>query len=943
MPGEDSLLAGTWLHNRGYVKNLKLNQSMNRNKPTRIVLLSFLVSAVIGNSCRNTKSTQVGAVQEAPAQVAAQAPMAKQVDPKIAKLKVPAGFQAEHLYSPSENNQGSWVSMCFDDKGRMIASDQYGSLYRLVMPPVGSSEKPKVEKLNIPAEGNAPADPNKPVIGMGHAQGLLYAFNSLYVSVNHRGNELQPRGSGLYRLQDTNGDDQYDKVTLLKKFVGEGEHGPHSVILSPDKQSIYVIAGNHTDVPPMDKYRLPNIWKEDNLFPLIKDPRGHANDRMAPGGWIAKLNPDGSQWELVSAGFRNAFGIAFNEDGELFAYDADMEWDFGMPWYRPTRINHAISGGEFGWRTGNSKWSPNYPDNLPAVLNIGQGSPVSLIHGANGRFPEKYRRALFAFDWSFGIVYAVHLKPEGSSYIGEGEEFVSGSPLPLTHGVIGPDGAMYFLTGGRRLESDLYRVYYGDNKMNIAPLAAANVPADVAEARKLRRQLEEYHSSTPTAGAIEAAWPHLKHADRYIRYAARIAVEHQPVAQWQNRVLQEKDPVILTNAAIALARHGSQQQRDRLLTAMTKIKYANLSEQQQIDLLRAYELVFARMGMPTGAVKKQVIAAINPHYPAATNELNRSLSKVLVPLEAPGAVAKTVALLETAKDDQNYQKTFIASSDLILRNPQYGLDIAGMLAKVPPAQQTYLATVLGGAKSGWTPQLHEKYFAWIRNAFNYKGGNSYVGFINKTRLMALNNVPKDKLEHYKKLSGEELLSSTGNDLADSAPRPKGPGRNWKMEEALPLVETGLTGRNFENGKGMFAATRCISCHSMRGEGGNIGPDLTQLGTRFSPKDMLEAIIEPSKVVSDQYAATILTLKDGSTVMGRITNENNERYFVSQNPFAPDQIKQVSKKDVVSHKLSPMSIMMPGMINRLNPEELKDLIAYLMAGGNKEHKVFAAAK
>jgi putative heme-binding domain-containing protein len=277
-----------------------------------------------------------------------------------------------------------------------------------------------------------------------------------------------------------------------------------------------------------------------------------------------------------------------------------------------------------------------------------------------------------------------------------------------------------------------------------------------------------------------------------------------------------------------------------------------------------------------------------------------------------------------------------------LRNPQYGLDIANMLAKVPPAQQTYYATVLGGAKSGWTPQLHEKYFAWIKNAFNYKGGASYVGFINKARLMALTHVPQAKLAYYKKLSGEDLLSGNGNDLANNAPNPKGPGRNWQMTEALPLVETGLMGRNFEQGKAMYAASRCISCHNMRGDGGNIGPDLTQLGNRFSPKDMLESIIEPSKVVSDQYAASILTLKDGSSVLGRITNENSDRYAVSQNPFAPDQIREVLKKDVVSTKVSPLSIMMPGMINRLNAEELKDLVAYLMAGGNKEHKVFAAA-
>ena len=303
-------------------------------------------------------------------------------------------------------------------------------------------------------------------MSMGYAHGLLYAFNSLYVMVNNRPSKQFPRPSGLYRLQDTDGDDHFDKVTMLRELKGEGEHGPHSIILSPDKKSLYVTAGNHTDVPPMDAYRLPSNWKEDNLFPLIKDPRGHANDRMAPGGWVAQVDPEGKRWELMAAGFRNEFDIAFNEAGDLFTYDSDMEWDFGLPWYRPTRICHVPSGAEFGWRTGNSKWLPANPDNLPPVLNIGQGSPTNVFYGQNAKFPQKYRQSLFAFDWSFGIIYSVHLKPKGATYEGTREEFISGSPLPLTDGVIGPDGALYFLTGGRRLESDLYRVYYTGSESN---------------------------------------------------------------------------------------------------------------------------------------------------------------------------------------------------------------------------------------------------------------------------------------------------------------------------------------------------------------------------------------------------------------------------------------------------------------------------------------------
>ncbi|MGV8878688.1 MAG: c-type cytochrome [Sphingobacteriaceae bacterium] len=856
--------------------------------------------------------------------------------PKVEKLKLLPNFKAEHLYSPSESKNGSWVAMTFDDKGRMITSDQYGFLYRLEIPPIGSDTnkvKIKVEKLIV-------GDSSKSKIGMGYAHGLLYAFNSLYVMVNHESDSTFKKGSGLYRLQDTNGDDQYDKVTLLKGMNAEGEHGPHSIVLSPDKNSIYVIAGNHTDIPEMDAYRLPKTWKEDNAFPLIKDPNGHANDRYAPGGFVAKINPEGTNWELISAGYRNPFDLAFNEDGEMFVYDADMEWDFGMPWYRPTRVSHSISGSEFGWRTGNSKWSPTYPDNLPAALNIGPGCPTSLISGNNARFPEKFRRSLFAFDWTFGIIYAVELTPEGSTYKSQAQEFISGSPLPLTDGLIGPDGALYFLTGGRKLESDLYRVYYGDNKLPNAPLAS-NSTAAVIEARNLRKKLESFHEA-PNAAAVNFAWPYLKSPDRFIRYAARIAVEHQPVAEWQARALAEKDPIILTQAMVALARNGTKELNSKMLNALMSINYGQLSDPQKIDLIRAVELTLLRTGQPIVADKIKLSAYLNAHFPATTNELNRSLSKVLVYIDDSQVVKKTLALIDVAKDDDASQKAITNSSDLILRNPQYGLDLAGMLSKTPPSQQTYYAVTLSEAKSGWTPLLRDKYFKWFYKAFGYKGGNSYIGFIDKARKMALANAPKDQFAHFNKISGNDLLDGNQVKMANVT-RPKGPGKSWNVDEALAVVKDSLTGRNFENGKMMFAATLCLSCHSVGGEGGSVGPNLTQLGNRFTEKDILESIIEPNKVISDQYAATVYYLKDGSSVLGRFNNETNDSYFISQNPFSPQTLRKIPKKEVVKTSLSDQSIMLSGMINSLNKEELKDLMAYLISGGNKENKVFQAAK
>lgn len=164
-----------------------------------------------------------------------------------------------------------------------------------------------------------------------------------------------------------------------------------------------------------------------------------------------------------------------------------------------------------------------------------------------------------------------------------------------------------------------------------------------------------------------------------------------------------------------------------------------------------------------------------------------------------------------------------------------------------------------------------------------------------------------------------------------------------MEDALPIVEKDSGDRDFKRGAMLFSAIRCGSCHTVRGEGGSIGPDLTQLGTRFTAKDILESIIEPNKVISDQYASTVFMLKDGSSMLGRLKNEDEKTYYISQNPYAPQVLKEIPKKSVTSMKTAEVSMMPPGTINVINADELKDLMAYLRSGGNKDSELFKPKK
>src|SRR3546814_1967994 len=138
---------------------------------------------------------------------------------------------------------------------------------------------------------------------------------------------------------------------------------------------------------------------------------------------------------------------------------------------------------------------------------------------------------------------------------------------------------------------------------------------------------------------------------------------------------------------IAMARVGDSASKTQIFKKLTAVNIASLPSDQKLDLLRAIELAILRLGMPDNQEKAAVISYLNPLYPAGENELDRELAKILVYLDSPEAIKKTVALLATAKDDASYQQTIMSSYDLIMRNPQYGYDIAGLLVKNTPANQ----------------------------------------------------------------------------------------------------------------------------------------------------------------------------------------------------------------------------------------------------------------
>jgi putative heme-binding domain-containing protein len=877
------------------------------NMPIRLFLLMALSFAV--------------AVDDA----TAQAPRPRRQATAPEALQVIKDFKVELLRN-AQTNEGSWVAITIDPKGRLIVSPQ-GKEPMLRVTLGADGQVANLETIDVPVTG---------------AMGLLCAFDSLYV--NGRG----PDGYQFYRIRDTDGNDRYDSVELLRKWNGnrggDGEHGAHGIVLGPDNK-LYIVLGNFVDVPE-DISRISPFqgYADDVLLPRMEDGRGFGAGRKPPGGYVLRVDADGKNAELFAAGERNTYDIAFNPEGELFGFDSDMEWDWGTPWYRPTRVGHIVSGADHGFREGTAKWPTYYPDSLPPTVDIGIGSPTGVKFGTGAKYPAKYQRALYVMDWSYGRIMAVHLKLKGSSYSATFENFVAprsltGSAPKATLNVtdleIGRDGAMYFLTGGRGTQSGLYRVSYeGAVGVDLAGLEQA--PAEelsAAAARARRHKLESFHRRKDPS-ALGVAWDHLDSEDRYIRYAARLALEAQPVESWQQRALDEKRKRASLTALLALARCGGREVQDQLLDSLGRYWPNELDEEQKLEALRVCQLAFIRMGKPGSETARDVINSLNPLYPARSWSLNRELSNLLIYLDAWGVVKKTMDLLAQATTQE---------------------------------EQIHYVLQLRGVKDGWTLDERKAYFAWFsRPRDSRDGGPTYPGgasyFISRSDqhpaqtvhwfkeagrdygdgasfpnfLTNLRNAATNSLTPAEYIEVMPLLAAKASSTNKALERVL--VKDWKMRDLVGSLEEAGRGRNFRRGKEAFEAAQCLACHRFNNEGGDNGPDLTAVSSRFTRSDLLSSILEPSKVVSEQYLNMNVTKKDGDDVTGRVLEANDARMVLLINPLTGQKL-ELKKSDVARVEPSKVSAMPEGLVNILTEDEILDLIAYVESGGKRDHAAF----
>ena len=244
---------------------------------------------------------------------------------------------------------------------------------------------------------------------------------------------------------------------------------------------------------------------------------------------------------------------------------------------------------------------------------------------------------------------------------------------------------LYFITGGRGTQSELFRVTYvgaestdpndaRDTQLCRLARAASKTRAAPAPGEKpddvvamLIPQL-----STPRP-------PHSLCGPRRARANAACAVANPRACRRRSRLRDRRSR--------GPGPHGRfRRPRRALLAALDRLDYRQLTVRQQLDYLRALSLAFIRLGCAEPEVAARLAATFDPYYPATSDPLNRELCELLVFLKSPTVLAKTLAL-EVAQPAGLAVRAMTRQPHSFLRSSAFGPDVLAMMESPPDPQK----------------------------------------------------------------------------------------------------------------------------------------------------------------------------------------------------------------------------------------------------------------
>lgn len=332
-----------------------------------------------------------------------------------------------------------------------------------------------------------------------------------------QGRLLVGDGSAIRRLKDADNDGVFDSFEVIA--TGLGWRGPQGLLVYGDR--LYAVGGDGIQFYEgygsasglVHKGRIGQPFRtggDHEAHTLLRGHDGHLYFISGDGGGVRdrlhitesnspvlferaasvfRISPDGERWECVSAGGRNPPNLGQNYLGELFSFDSDMEWHVGLPFWRPVRLNHWLTGGDQGWQEVGA-YPPYYIDNLPGILDVGRGSPTWGVFYEHTQLPERYRDAFLVCDYRWkresddqyatsGRLVAFFLSREGAAWKAKMETLARPKPdardatgkaisFALVDVEVAPDGSLFLSDHNQ----GIWRISYGDKSEHFSKMPA---------------------------------------------------------------------------------------------------------------------------------------------------------------------------------------------------------------------------------------------------------------------------------------------------------------------------------------------------------------------------------------------------------------------------------------------------------------------------------------